>query len=181
MLSPSPVCQHLHRSDTPASIASQSARCPRHDSWCRGSGVRRLFFSLDLYPRCLPMPGMQFPLVLATLCMSLWKLAASLNADPIARSAKIQQGELEELATKAEAAISELGTHTEVVPGARCPCTSRAYAASCPTGWAEDASGQCQPPAQYKGLCSKALSFVGEPKRVKQEAEGVCAICWPCL
>ena len=123
---------------------------------------------------------MQFSLLVATLCLSLGKPAASWAAGPLAGSSRIQSEALDELATKAQAALSTAPTPTEVVPGALCACTSRVYAATCPVDWAEDAAGHCQPPAEYTGLCSKALSFAGEPARVKMEVEGLCAVCWPC-
>jgi CPW-WPC domain-containing protein len=124
---------------------------------------------------------MSSPLLAAALCFALGKPAASWDGGPLTRASRIQSEELDDLSAKAQAAASSTRTTlAELVPGATCACTGRVYSASCPAGWAEDSIGQCQPPADYKGLCSKVLSFTGEPTKVKMEAEGVCAICWPC-
>ena len=138
-------------------------------------------FTPDVLAHRWPMPFiMQLSLLVAALGLSLGKPAASWDAGPLARSSRINSEVLDELATKAQAALATPPTATEVVPGASCACTSRVYAASCPIDWAEGAGGHCQPPAGYNGLCSKALSFTGEPTRVKMEAEGLCSVCWPC-
>ena len=127
-----------------------------------------------------PVPSMPFPLLATALCLALGQPAASWDGGAVARSARIQREDLDELAAQAQVASPTQTTHVELVPGANCECASRAYAASCPIGWEGSPSGQCQPPADYSGLCSKALSFAGDPDKVKMEAEVVCGFCWPC-
>lgn len=97
------------------------------------------------------------------------------------RGGKLAPKELEDVAAQAKSASAVLLAAKPQPRGeASCGSCAKAYAESCPQGWAALADSTCKAPESYGGYCAPVQSFFGFSVASRIEAEVVCGVCWPC-